>query len=250
MRRPRSRRILAGTGLAVAAATGTAAAHGGTGGSGVPIPAVIGASALVGVATGLGTVRWGAGRAATLLTRRRFVAALAVGLVVLGVAFLVPAAADRPVLAAGAAAVGIAVARVVPHRHAGTLDDPGNGLPAVVLAAVLLHRAFEGVVLAAGFLAGSTVGTATAALVTLHGSGETAAVAGLYAVAGRPRTATAAVLAVQGGFVVAAAVAVAAAVSVSMPLAAEAVVVAGVAGVLVSFGLHECRQCYLDWTAA
>jgi zinc transporter ZupT len=234
--------------LAVLSTAGVVGAHGGTAGSGVSMPLVVGCSALIGTATGLGAVAVGSRQVAAVLTHRRFALVLGVGLTLLGLSFLAPIADDAPGFALAGTAVGVALAHRVPHHHGNATPGAGRRtLVTGVLGAIGLHRVVEGVVLAAGFVAGSTVGLATAAVITVHAAGETAVVGTLLAVADRERLAVVAVLAVQTGFVVAATAATYAAVSV--PTVIRSLVVAVAAGLLVSVGLHECRQCVLDWRA-
>mgnify|MGYP000421632559 CR=1 FL=1 len=224
---------------------GTASAHGGTAGSGISVSLVVGLSALVGTATGLGAVVVGSRRVVAVLTHRRFTAVLGVGLTVLGLSFVAPVAGETPAFALLGAGAGIVLARRVPHSHAPTATDGHDVLVAGVVGAIGLHRLFEGVVLAAGFLAGSTVGLMTAVVITLHAAAETVLLATLVTLDGRTRLAVLAVLAVQTGFVLGALTATAA--TVTVPVTLRYVVVTVAAGVLVYFGLHECKQCYVDW---
>ena len=229
-------------------ATGTASAHGGTAGSGVPTLGVVVGSALVGTVSGLGAVVVETRRVMAVVSNRRFTAALGIGLTVLGLSFVAPLAGDAPAAALAGVGGGVAVASWVPHRHVRSVTVGHDGFVLGVVGAIGLHRLFEGVVLAAGFLAGSTVGLVTAVVVTLHAAGETVAVATVLTLDGRPRLAVLAVLAVQTGFVLAAAGATLTAVSV--PLLLRSLVVTVAAGVLIYFGVHECRQCFLDWRRA
>jgi zinc transporter ZupT len=231
---------------ALPAATGVASAHGGTAGTGVPLVVVALASALVGVASGVTAVYWRPRLVSETLSRHRFTLALAVGLTLLGLAFFVPVVTRQPLVAVAGLGVGAAAVRTVPHQHA-TDGSGSNPLVGSVVLALALHRAFEGVVLASGFLAGETVGAMTVAVVTVHAAGETAVVGGLVALAGHTRRAVLAVLAMQGLFVLAAVTSVG--LSLTLPAATHAVVLAVVAGVLLSVGGHECRQCYVEFRA-
>jgi hypothetical protein len=109
------------------------------------------------------------------------------------------------------------------------------------LGAVTLHRALEGVVLAALYTADAALGLVAAGVLAVHAAAETAAVGSLYASRSR-RRAVCAVCLVQLGFV--AGVAVGSSALGGVPPAVETGVLAFVGGVLLAAGTREGYHQY------
>jgi len=97
-----------------------------------------------------------------------------------------------------------------------------------------IHHGLEGVTLAATYMAGSRIGLATAAILTLHAIAETAVVGGMYIVANRVERGLLAVVAMQICYVGAALGALTLTVSVS---SVASIVPAIASGVLLYIGV-------------
>jgi len=193
----------------------------------VALPVVVAVAALAGIGAGLAAVAANASiRSDALAVVDGAVGAL---LVVLGVTYAASVATAAPALAAAGVAVGL-VAAWGAHGHDRVTRDHAAA------AAVVTHRAVEGVALAAVYLAGSTVGVAGAALLAAHATVETGAIGAMYASTDR-RRGVAAVIAVQAGFL--GGVAAGYGLTVAVPATPRAVVVAAGAGALLAVGAGE-----------
>ncbi|WP_161973207.1 hypothetical protein [Halostella litorea] len=174
------RRLLLALAASTVAFAGAARAHeAGAAGDApaVTLSAVVAAASLAGVGGGLVAVAANASLRAGALAA--FDALVGVVLVVLGATYAASVAGAAPVLAAGGVAVGLVAARLAARGGDRATRDHAAA------AAVVSHRAVEGVALAAVYIAGSAVGLAGAALIAAHATVETVAVGAMYA-PGRP----------------------------------------------------------------
>jgi len=226
--------VVGGALLATVTATPTAAHGVDTVSTGLAFPLVI--AAVVGTSLlGGGLVLAFVGRS----TRSGYRWVLPLSVVALGGTALALAATRAAAMAVVGTVVGCGVVYVA--RDA-AITDCGACADAA-LGAVILHRGFEGVVLATVYAADAALGLAGAGLVAGHATAETAAVGSLYAAAGR-RYVLGAVLVVQAGFVVG--VALGWGVVDAVPATVQAGLLALVGGVLLTVGGREVRRRQLS----
>lgn len=200
---------------------------------GVTFPAVVVGSAVIGTSGGLAVVAYHVRQGFEERSNRWISIAVGGLLSVLALFSLLPIATERPVLSGGSVVIGGTVAVLLPH------DTRRGATAASAALALTSHQLLEGMVLAAAYIAGGTVGVLTAVVLTVHTVAETAAVGGSHAVIDRPFRGVGAVVLMQGVYVVAAAGAYAWAVTV--PPSTEQFVTALVGTVLLIAGIHECR---------
>lgn len=151
-------------------------------------------------------------------------------LVMVGLTYAVPAVQESVIQSAiGGLGGGIAI-WLLSTRTRGRHHVTGT------VSAILVHRIVEGVILAAGYLAGSTVGLVGALIIAGHASIESAAVGGFAASEGWVR-AIIAVLIVQVGFVAGAIVG--STTVVAYPGQFHVFLLAGGAGALCVIGVIE-----------
>jgi len=230
------RRVAGSLALPVAlwAASGPASAHG-VGGSGgaVGFPLVVGLALVVGGGAGLAAVVRGC--PATDTERGRFAGLAGPALVVLGGAAALTAASRGPVVAGGCVLAGAVLGWLLVRRGDG--GHRGRGSCAnTALGAVTVHRAVEGVSLAALYATGSALGLAGAVVLAGHGTAETATVGGVFGVSSRV-SGVLAVGVVQAAFLGGAVAGVVA--SGTFPPGLGDATVAAVGGVLLVVGTHH-----------
>jgi hypothetical protein len=226
-----------------------------------PSPLVRAAAVTVGVAAlSVPVTGHGATAAAVGLTFPAAVAA-SVGASLLGGAFVLAVAGRRSIrgavplllLALGglaaalaldadpAALLGVGAGGALVLATRGRAPTDCGACADATLGAVTLHRALEGVVLAALYAADAALGLVGAGVLAVHAAAETAAVGSLYAPRGW-RPAVGAVCLVQLGFV--AGVAVGWSALGGVPPAVETGVLALVGGVLLAAGTREGYHQY------
>lgn len=151
-------------------------------------------------------------------------------LVVLGLTYAVPAVRESVVKSViGGLGGGIAIWMV------STRTRDSHHVTGIV-SAIVVHRIVEGVALAVGSLAGSTVGLIGALIIAGHASIESAVVGGVAISSGRVR-AIIAVLVVQAGFVAGAVIG--GTTVAAFPKRFHVFLLAGGAGVLCVIGVIE-----------
>jgi len=231
----RRHRRIATAALGTALLATPTAAHG-TGGRavGLAFPAVVAASVAASLLGG-GLVLAAVDR----LPRSR--GGLPVLLLALGGLSVLLAASETLTGAVPGVVAGVGVVYLA-RDHA--LTDCGACADAA-LGAVVLHRGFEGVVLATVYAADAALGLLGAAVLAVHAAAETAAVGSLYATT--RRYAVGAVILLQVGFVLGV-VAGWGAVD-AVPVGAEAGVLALVGGVLLAVGAREAYARHVAPTA-
>lgn len=203
---------------------------------GLRFSVVVAASAVIGSLGGVAVVASHSRGLADWFGNQRFAGVLGLLLSGLAVVILLPIVPSQPVLSGGCVILGGGVAVLLPaHTH-------GHMRPAAATSAagaLTAHQFLEGLILAAGYIAGGVVGVVAAIVLTLHTVVETAMVGGAYVAARQHKQGIAAVVIMQTVYVVAAGIAFTVTVSIS-PFA-EHLIAAVVAGVLLVVGVHECR---------
>lgn len=218
--------------VAVLAASGTASAHGvGSEGNAVGLTLVVGLAVGAGLVAGLVAVtRDGGG-----IGRTRLTALVGPTLVALGALAVATVAGRGPLVAGGCLLAGAALGWVLVRRVADGHASHGS-CANTALGAVTVHRAVEGLSLAAVYATGSAVGLVGAVVLAGHATAETAAVGGLFGVGSRSRG-VAAVGVVQAAFLAGAVAGVVATAELPPVLSDGTVAVVG--GVLLVVGIVE-----------
>ncbi|WP_254524705.1 hypothetical protein [Natrinema caseinilyticum] len=206
--------------------------HAGSQIPGVPFVVAIGASALLGVAFGLGSVSHYRTSSAVADHHGATGPEVVVLVIVLGVAAFTTALTQGWIPAVGGGAFGAALA--LAGRTRGV--SPHAGCADAALGAVLTHRVVEGILVASIYATNASIGLFALALLTVHAIAETVAVGGLYAPVSRS-WGIASVVAVQVGFVAGAVVGATLVGGLSPPIVT--ILLASVGGVLFVAGATE-----------
>lgn len=216
---------------------------------GLRFPVVVAASAVIGAVGGFAVVASHSRGVDDWVGDRRLVGGLGLILSGLAVIILLPIAPSQPLLSGGCVVFGGVVAVMLPV-HTDSHHTDGHVRPSKATStagALTAHQFLEGLILAAGYVAGGAVGVIAAIVLTVHTVAETAAVGGAYVLAGQHKRGVAAVVAMQAVYVVAASVAFTTTLSIS-PFT-EHLITAVVAGVLLVVGIHECRCSFYGFVA-
>jgi hypothetical protein len=209
------------------------AAHGVATGSGYAAAAAVAVAVALGLAVGVLGVLLGARRAERTASTA-FGTVVALGFLLLGVAFLLPVVSESPALALGGLVVGGGVTKLGVRAVGRGADCPCLRSTDFAAAGVALHRAVEGVALGGAVSVGGHLGLVGVGVVAGHTAVEAGLLGAAYAATGSLRG-VAAVVGVQLALVcgVAAGLAVFAAVpplveTATLALTGSALVVAGV----------------------
>lgn len=228
-------------GLIVSSAT--ASAHGGGhSGTAAAFAVVLGLPILAGLAGGAAAaIRYRTPRRMALTDQDPSIV-IALLLVGLGVASLLPAVIGHLWLAVAGGTIGAAIALWFVGGRAGSGDSCGNHAE-LTLGAISTHRLFEGIVVGTLYSAGAAVGLLGAVVLAGHTALETAAVGGLYATSShRTRTAGAIVL-VQAGYLVGAIFGLG--VTDAVPVSIRTIALAVVGGALLIVGVGETERSFI-----